>query len=116
VPGKLASLVFSDAGVSVKWAATSAVAVVCRAKGCAPERSSYAITPHAYRSARWSVLESPTACSGDMYAGVPIDVPIDVSVPPGACVVDAESAFAIPKSATTAVPDDNRMFSGLMSR
>ena len=29
---------------------------------------------------------------------------------------EAESAFAIPKSTTTALPPDSRMFSGLMSR
>ena len=33
-------------------------------------------------SARWSALGSAAACSGDMYAGVPIDVPTCVSVEP----------------------------------
>ena len=51
-----------------------------------------------------------------MYAGVPSDVPTCVIVPPGACVLDAASAFAMPKSVTTAVPLDSSTFSGLMSR
>ena len=48
------------------------------------------------------MLGSPAACSGAMYAGVPIDVPICVSVAPGAGVRDALIALAMPKSVTTA--------------
>jgi hypothetical protein len=57
-----------------------------------------------------------------MYAGVPNDVPADVSVEERRASAapspsrDAEMAFAIPKSATTAPPSERRMFSGLMSR
>jgi hypothetical protein len=43
-------------------------------------------------------------------------VPICVSVPPGAPVRAALSAFAIPKSVTTAEPPDSSTLSGLMSR
>ena len=53
------------AGVSAMCAATSCCAVVRPANGCAPVSSSYAITPHAYRSARGSTAD-PTACSGAM--------------------------------------------------
>ena len=67
-------------------------------------------------SARWSVAGSAAACSGDMYAGVPIDVPICVSVPPGASARAALSAFAMPKSVTTAEPPVRSTLSGLMSR
>src|SRR5436305_1166207 len=67
-------------------------------------------------SARWSTSGSPAACSGEMYAGVPIDVPICVSVAPPDSVRDAEMAFAMPKSVTTAAPPDSSTLSGLMSR
>jgi hypothetical protein len=51
-----------------------------------------------------------------MYVGVPIDVPICVSVAPGAAIRDADSALAIPKSVTVAEPPDMSTLSGLMSR
>ena len=54
----------SGAGVSPKCAAMSCCGVVFPANGCCPASSSYATTPHAYRSARWSVAGSPAACSG----------------------------------------------------
>src|SRR4029079_13400117 len=62
-------------------------------------------------SVRASIFFSPLACSGLMYAGVPIDIPVCVrdSSPP--CM-----ARAMPKSATIACPSIRRMFSGLMSR
>jgi len=47
-----------------------------------------------------------------MYAGVPTVTPVTVSMLPRAVLI----ARAIPKSLTTAWPDSNRMFSGLMSR
>ena len=47
-----------------------------------------------------------------MYTGVPIAIPVWVSLVPPATV----TARAIPKSATTARPPLSRMFSGLMSR
>ncbi len=47
-----------------------------------------------------------------MYAGVPMIVPVWVSWLSPA----ASSARAMPKSATTALPPESRMFSGLMSR
>ena len=50
-----------------------------------------------------------------MYAGVPIDVPSCVIDVPNS-VRDADSAFAIPKSVTTAVPPESSTLSGLMSR
>jgi hypothetical protein len=48
-----------------------------------------------------------------MYAGVPSDIPVRVSVWASAALVTAR---AMPKSATTACPASMRMFSGLMSR
>ena len=43
-------------------------------------------------------------------------VPTCVSVPPGACVFDAASALAMPKSVTTAAAPESSTLSGLMSR
>ena len=50
-----------------------------------------------------------------MYAGVPSATPTAVTASPSA-VVDADSAFATPKSVTIADPWLRRMLSGLMSR
>ena len=64
--------------------------VLSAANGTVPASISYAITASAY----WSLLlptGRPSACSGDMYAGVPITTPLRVSRVP--C-----SARAIPKS------------------
>jgi hypothetical protein len=47
-----------------------------------------------------------------MYAGVPTEVPVWVRFWPAAAV----TAFAIPKSVTTASPSCSITFSGLMSR
>ena len=102
-------------GASAMCAAIICCEVFRSAKGCDPVSNSYAITPQEYRSARAST-SSPTACSGAMYAGVPSDVPTCVSVPPGASVFETSSALAIPKSVTTAVPEEMSTFSGLMSR
>ena len=57
----------------------------------------------------------PPGLLGRHVGGVPNDMPICVSVPPGASR-DAERAFAMPKSVTTAVPPESRTLSGLMSR
>ena len=51
-----------------------------------------------------------------MYAGVPTEVPTAVSVAPAPWVLDADTALAMPKSATTAVPLESSTLSGLMSR
>ena len=70
-------------------------------------------------SARASTLLSPAACSGDMYVGVPTDIPVPVRFAPSDssdAVRAATSARATPKSASTACPSSSRMFSGLMSR
>src|SRR5688572_4558758 len=48
-----------------------------------------------------------------MYAGVPNAKPADVSV---SATTASDSAFATPKSVTTACPSDSRTFSGLRSR
>jgi len=50
--GAFGSRAASGFGVSPMCAAISCCTVVFPANGCAPARSSYAITPHAYRSAR----------------------------------------------------------------
>jgi len=59
---------------------------------------------------------SPAACSGAMYAGVPMDVPICVSAALPELVRDALMALAMPKSVTTAAPPEMSTLSGLMSR
>jgi len=66
-----------------------------------------------------STFGSPAACSGEMYAGVPTDVPScvrELSATGVSVVLAAVSAFAMPKSVTTAVPPESRTLSGLMSR
>ncbi len=63
-------------------------------------------------SLRASTSSSPIACSGLMYAGVPMANPVPVRrSPPATC-----RARAIPKSATTARPPVSSTFSGLISR
>src|SRR3989442_14207314 len=58
-------------------------------------------------SARWSVLGSAAACSGAMYAGVPSATPSEVSA---VLPVDSATAFATPKSATSAcLPEDSTL-------
>ena len=59
---------------------------------------------------------APSACSGAMYAGVPMAIPTCVSVAPPADKRDAEIAFAMPKSVTVALPAESSTLSGLMSR
>ncbi len=61
---------------------------------------------------RASTSSKPIACSGLMYAGVPMAKPVPVNRSPPAAV----TARAIPKSATTARPPVSNTFSGLISR
>ena len=58
----------------------------------------------------------PDACSGDMYAGVPMAMPICVRASPCPSVRAAFTALAMPKSATVAASPVSRMLSGLISR
>src|SRR2546422_500251 len=59
-------------------------------------------------SLRRSTWPVPAACSGGMYAGVPIASPVSVSLSPPAAL----TARAIPKSVTIAWPPENIMLSG----
>ncbi len=78
-----------------------------------PTSISYTTHARLYWSLRPSISYEPVDCSGLMYAGVPMMVPVCVRCcPPPAAL----TARAIPKSVTTAVPPDSMMFSGLMSR
>ena len=113
--GTSARATLNGRGASARCA-VSTRCVLSRTNGGAPVSSSYARQPHAYRSARPSMSASPAICSGAMYAGVPIAMPDCVSVPPPPIVRDADSALAIPKSVTTAVPCDSNTLSGLISR
>lgn len=81
------------------------------ANGTVPLTSSCSSTPSAYRSVR-----GPTApliaCSGAMYAGVPMGVPVWVSR-----VVSVSSTEATPRSRTTMVPSGRTItLRGLRSR
>src|SRR3954447_9084905 len=67
-------------------------------------------------SARWSTPASPVACSGAIYAGMPITVPTCVSVASVASVRAALTAFAMPNSVTTAASPESSTLSGLTSR
>ena len=81
--------------------------------GGSPTSISYVTHSRLYSSLRPSISTLPVACSGLMYAGVPMTVPVCVMW----CASPAAlSARAMPKSATTAVPPESMMFSGLMSR
>ena len=62
-------------------------------------------------SLRVSTSRSPAACSGLMYAAVPIEAPVAVR-----CSPPPASARAMPKSATSTCPSASSMLSGLMSR
>src|SRR5213595_3479392 len=76
--------------------------------GRSPVSNSYSTTPALKRSDRWS-LSLPWHCSGDMYDGVPITMPVIVSV--------VVSMRAMPKSATLSVPLEVRIrLAGLISR
>ena len=113
--GTSARTTLNGFGVSVRCAVRTRC-VLSRTNGGAPLSSSYARQPHAYRSARPSMSASPAICSGAMYAGVPIAMPDCVNVAPPPIVRDADNAFAMPKSVTTAVPCESSTLSGLMSR
>ena len=58
-------------------------------------------------------MGSPAACSGAMYAGVPSAMPIEVSAP---VPVESATAFATPKSVTSACLPENSTLSGFTSR
>ena len=75
-------------------------------------------------SARWSTVESPCACSGDMYCGVPTTLPTRVSFPAcGSCFASCSSSsiLLMPKSSTftrsePSARSQRKMFPGLRSR
>jgi hypothetical protein len=79
--------------------------------GARPDTISKRTQPRAYTSVRASTSPVPNACSGLMYAGVPIARPVPVSRSAPA----ASTARAMPKSATMAWSPARRMFSGLIS-
>ena len=77
--------------------------------GAAPVSISYRITPSEKMSERWSA-RLPITCSGDMYFGEPIIMPVCV------CTLD-ERMRAMPKSVIFTGPlSGTMMFAGLMSR
>ena len=96
--------------------ATRVAAMVAPPKASTPVSALYKIAPIAQMSVRWSTPAAPSACSGDMYSGVPMSTPTPVlpSLPP--C-----ENFEMPKSMslTSSRPGDGscrKMFSGLRSR
>ncbi len=79
---------------------------------------SYSITPRAHTSVWASTSASPAACSGDMYAGVPMATPVCVRKRSPGWV---PSTRAMPKSITLgtkrpSAPRVRKMFPGLRSR
>ena len=68
--------------------------------GSAPASASYMITPSDHRSDRRSTSLLPSSCSGLMYGGDPITIPVSVSeaLAAGTCV--SPSTLATPKSST----------------
>ncbi len=94
-----------------RWRARTRCGVV-PPNGGSPVSISNNTQPRLYTSARPSTSSSPAACSGLMYSGVPTAIPTAVTrIPPAAL-----TAREMPKSATSAWPDWNRMFSGFTSR
>ena len=102
--------------------AASVSEMVAPVNNCFPVNISKSTTPNAQMSARLSTVE-PRACSGDIYAAVPMITPICVAMavsvgdskksPAG----DGSSAFANPKSSTLTVPSSlTLMLAGLRSR
>ena len=73
--------------------------IVGAVNGWLPLTISYNTQANAYWSLRASTV-SAVACSGLMYAGVPIAMPVPVS--PALAARDASIARAMPKSVTTA--------------
>ena len=72
-------------------------------------RHSHRTIPMEKTSARRSI-SAPRACSGAMYASLPLRMPVSVSV-------TLTAAFAMPKSTSFTVPSKvTRMFCGLTSR
>ena len=69
-----------------------------------PSSISWATQPRAYTSDRGVMSRSPAACSGDMYSGVPTDIPASVMRVSDAPVTPS----AMPKSATSAWPSCSR--------
>ena len=91
--------------------ARSTSQVVSPVNGRTPASISYSITPIAHTSAPGPTnLAPPRACSGAMYAGVPMTAPVCVrSAPP--------PRLASPKSATFSTPAaSRRTFPGFRSR
>ncbi len=85
-------------------------------KGSAPVTISCKITPSDQTSVRASITLSARICSGDMYAGVPIDMPVAV-IRCSSAVMTRE----IPKSSSFGTiapvgPRARKMFSGFRSR
>ncbi len=87
----------------------SVSAGVCPRSGCPPASSSYSTMPAEYTSLG-GPTRRPDACSGDMYATVPITSPSCVSV-------SASMRRAMPKSMTLTCPSlASITFCGLTSR
>ena len=93
---------------------------VLAANGDAPDSNSYSTAPRLKRSDCPST-SSPRACSGDMYCGVPMSMPLTVC--PGIAVADVTSASAglarraMPKSSNLTSPSCRIItLSGLRSR
>ena len=98
------------------WSSECRAMIACAVgpvNGGSPTSISYVTHARLYSSLRPSISAFPVACSGLMYAGVPMTVPVWVSGRPSPAALNAR---AMPKSATTALPPDSMMFSGLMSR
>ena len=75
-----------------------------------PVHMAYNTLPRLNKSLRWST-DSPRACSGDMYWGVPAMMPVFVRLA-------SSAARASPKSVnfTRSTPSASRMLAGLTSR
>ena len=96
--------------MSARSTAASVSETVSPSNALRPESISYSTAPNAQMSARLST-DRPRACSGDMYAAVPITTPacVAAAVSVGECVWSGDdaspvSALARPKSSTLTLP------------
>ena len=121
--GTSGARVRSGTGGSVStWATARSESVVSvfPAHGDAPESSSYAMSPHENWSARPS-SSSASICSGDMYFGVPSEIPFSVNVgssgPKAPRAPAGPERRAMPKSSTFTTPSSRIItLSGFTSR
>jgi len=117
IAGPRAGSIDDGAGIGSAQIWRMSTAISPAVKGTLPVTHRKRITPSDQRSLRWSTRFEFRTCSGLMYRGEPMIVPVSVA----SFVTPGRTAFAIPKSRILAIstPSSSRarkMFPGLRSR